>query len=99
VIVLADSWLDIIELDKTTRKKATLKVLFEEPSGEPKSNILFNLFEFIKKAYGTDKCTILYTCEVFYVFFQLLINNFFRSPFSTDKLQTRLIKVAELLIS
>lgn len=60
MIVLADSWLDIIGLDKTTRKKATLKVLFEEPSGEPKSNILFNLFEFIKKAYGTDKCTILW---------------------------------------
>ncbi|WP_019412657.1 hypothetical protein [Paenisporosarcina sp. TG20] len=57
---MADSWLDIIGLDKTTRKKATLKVLFEEPSGEPKSNILFNLFEFIKKAYGTDKCTILW---------------------------------------
>lgn len=60
MIVLADSWLDIIGLDKSTREKAILKVLFEEPSGEPKSNILFNLFEFIKKSYGTDKCTILW---------------------------------------
>jgi hypothetical protein len=60
VIVVADSWLDIIGLDKTTREKANLKVLFEEPSGEPKKYILINLFEYIKKAYGTDKCTILW---------------------------------------
>ena len=60
VIVVADSWLDIIGLDKTSREKARLKVLFEEPSGEPKRHILFNLFEFIKKTYGTDNCTILW---------------------------------------
>lgn len=57
---MADSWLDIIGLDKITKEKAKLKVLFEEPLGEPKANILFNLFKFIKKAYGTDKCTILW---------------------------------------
>lgn len=62
---MADSWLDIIGLDKTTREKANLNVLFEVPSGEPKRNILFDLFEYIKKAYGTDKCTILWCGMVF----------------------------------
>ena len=57
---MADSWLDIIGLDKTTREKANLNVLFEVPSGEPNRIILFHLFEHITKAYGTDKCTILW---------------------------------------
>jgi hypothetical protein len=51
--------LDIISLEKSTRKKAKLKVLIENPSGEPKKEILSNIFDFIKNVYGTERCTIL----------------------------------------
>ncbi|MCQ6275831.1 hypothetical protein JMM81_12800 [Bacillus sp. V3B] len=45
----SEGFLDIIGLDKNIRDKANLKVLIENPSGEPNKEILFNLFNFIKK--------------------------------------------------
>ncbi len=35
-------------------------VLIENIFGEPNKEILFNLFNFIKKVYGTENCTILW---------------------------------------
>ena len=45
----SEGFLDIIGLEQSTRKKAKLKVLIENPSGEPNKEILFNIFDFIKK--------------------------------------------------
>lgn len=56
----SEGFLDIIGLETNTREKAKLKVLIENPSGEPNKEILFNIFDFVKKLYGTDKCTILW---------------------------------------
>ena len=56
----SEGFLDIIGLDEIAREKAKLKVLIENPSGEPNKEILSNIFEFIKKVYGTEKCTILW---------------------------------------
>jgi hypothetical protein len=55
-----EGFLDIIALEINTREKAKLKVLIDNPSGEPKKEILFNIFDCIKKVYGTDRCTILW---------------------------------------
>ncbi|MBU8880899.1 hypothetical protein BGM26_18270 [Bacillus sp. FJAT-29790] len=56
----SDDFLNIIGLEENTRELAKLKVLIENPSGEPNKEILLNIFEFIKKIYGTEKCTILW---------------------------------------
>ncbi|NEU32113.1 hypothetical protein GN156_15260 [bacterium LRH843] len=56
----SEGFLDIIGLEQNTREKAKLKVLIENPSGEPNKEILFNIFDFLKKVYGTEKCTILW---------------------------------------
>jgi hypothetical protein len=57
---VSEGLLDIIGLEKNTREKAKLKVLIKNPSGEPDKEILSNIFDFIKKAYGTERCTILW---------------------------------------
>ena len=57
---MSEGVLDIIGLEKNTREKVKLKVLIENPSGEPNKEILFNIFDFIKKVYGTERCTILW---------------------------------------
>jgi hypothetical protein len=57
------SWeglLDIIGLNQNIRQKANLKVLIVFPLGDPKTDLLLNLFEYIKKIYGSEKCTILW---------------------------------------
>ncbi|WP_216827869.1 hypothetical protein [Alkalihalobacterium elongatum] len=56
----SEGFLDIIGLEKYTREKAKLQVLIDNPSGEPNKEILSNIFEFIKKVYGTERCTILW---------------------------------------
>ncbi|WP_088103061.1 hypothetical protein [Halalkalibacter urbisdiaboli] len=57
---MSEGFLDIIGLERNTREKAKLKVLIENPSGEPNKEILSNIFDFIKKVYGTERCTILW---------------------------------------
>ena len=49
---MEDSWegfLDIIALNQDIRQKANLKVLIEFPLGKPKTDLLVNLFDYIKK--------------------------------------------------
>ena len=57
---MSEGFLDIIGLEIKTREKAKLKVLIENPSGEPNKEILFNIFSFIKEVYRTERCTILW---------------------------------------
>lgn len=56
----SEGFLDIIGLEEYTREQAKLKVLIDNPSGELNMEILLNIFEFIKKVYGTEKCSILW---------------------------------------
>lgn len=57
---MSEGFLDIIGLEINKREKAKLKVLIENPSGEPNKEILYNIFDFIKKVYGTEKCIVLW---------------------------------------
>lgn len=56
----SEGFLDIIGLKQNTREIANLKVIIENPSGEPDNEILSDIFDFIKKVYGTEKFTILW---------------------------------------
>jgi hypothetical protein len=52
MMTMRGSWegsLDIIGLNQNIRQKAKLKVLIEFPLGDPKTDLLLNLFEYIKK--------------------------------------------------
>ncbi|MGM0924770.1 MAG: hypothetical protein ACQEWW_26905 [Bacillota bacterium] len=64
---MEDSWegfLEIIGLNQDIKQKANLKVLIEFPLGEPKEELLLNLFDYIIKIYGSNRCTILWWFEV-----------------------------------
>jgi hypothetical protein len=63
---MSDSWegfLDIIGLKQDIRQKANLNVLLDVPLGEPKEELLLNLFDYITKIYESEKCTILWWYE------------------------------------
>jgi hypothetical protein len=54
---MADSWeglLDILGLSQNVRLKANLNVLMEFPLGNPNESLLLELYESIKKLYGSD---------------------------------------------
>ncbi len=60
MVHLWDSFLNEIGLDIADREKANITTLIEEPSGEPKEQVLYEIFDFVKKLYGDEKCTILW---------------------------------------
>jgi hypothetical protein len=63
---MSDSWegfLDVIGLNQDIRQKAHLNVLLNFPLGEPKKELLQDLFDYITKIYGSEKCTILWWYE------------------------------------
>lgn len=57
---LWDSFLDEMGLDKVDRQNANITTLIEDFSGEPKEQVLSEIFDFVKKLYGDEECTILW---------------------------------------
>ncbi|GAE35766.1 hypothetical protein [Halalkalibacter akibai] len=57
---LWDSFLDEMGLDKVERENANITTLIEEFSGESKEQVLYEIFDFVKKLYGDEECTILW---------------------------------------
>lgn len=87
---MEDSWegfLDIISLNQDIRQKANLKVLIEFPLGEPKKELLLNLFDYITKIYGSNKCTILWWYEVHAPFVKKITSNPYTKIISKDDLK------------